>query len=99
MTKAYAVGHIFVTNEKNYVSEYASKAGVTLEAFGGRYIVRGGEISYDEGNELSARSVVIEFPDRQSALGWIHSEQYQAIIRHRKDNSTGTFVIVDGVSL
>ena len=98
VTKAYAVGHIFVTDEQRYVSEYASKAGATLEAFGGRYIVRAGEISYDESNGPGARSVGVEFPDRQSALGWVHSEQYQTIAKHRRANSSGTFIIVDGVS-
>jgi uncharacterized protein (DUF1330 family) len=29
---------------------------------------------------------------------WYHSEAYQAIIHHRKNNSTGNLILVDGYS-
>jgi uncharacterized protein (DUF1330 family) len=39
---------------------------------------------------------VIEFPSREIAEAWYHSEAYQAIIQHRTDNSTGALTLVDG---
>jgi uncharacterized protein (DUF1330 family) len=45
------------------------------------------------------RNVVLEFPSREQAEAWYHSDAYQAIIHHRKDNSTGNLILVDGYSL
>jgi len=41
--------------------------------------------------------VIIEFPHRAAAIAWEESEQYQAILPGRTDNSAGNVVIVDGV--
>ncbi len=50
MTKAYVIAHLTLTNPDRFMSEYMSKVGAVVEAFGGRYLVRGGEISYQEVN-------------------------------------------------
>ena len=97
MTKAYLMLHITLTNPDRFMSEYVSKVGEVVEAFGGKYLVRGGEISYQEGESLGDTTVVIEFPSRDAALAWESSEQYQAIIKGRTENSTGPVIIIDGV--
>jgi len=79
------------------MADYGSKGEATVNAFGGRFLVRGGEVSYQEGEVLGDINVVIEFPDRAAAISWEESEQYQAILPGRTDNSVGNVVIVDGV--
>ena len=79
------------------MSEYMSKVGAVVEAFGGKYLVRGGDISYQEGESLGYRTVVIEFPSREAAHAWDGSEQYQSIVKARTENSTGPVIIIDGV--
>ena len=69
----------------------------TGEAFGGQFLVRGGEVSYREGEPIGDIEVVIEFPDRAAAIAWEESEQYQSILPGRTNNSVGKVVIVDGV--
>ena len=68
-----------------------------IESFGGKYLVRGGEFSYPEGECLEDLSIVIEFPSRDAAHAWGGSEQYQAIVKGRTENSTGPVFIIDGV--
>ena len=81
------------------MSEYMSKVGAVVEAFGGKYLVRGSDISYQEGESLGDRTVVIEFPSRDVAHAWGGSEQYQAIVKGRTENSTGPVIVIDGVPI
>jgi uncharacterized protein (DUF1330 family) len=97
MTKAYVIAHLTPTNPDRFMSEYMSKVGAVTEAFGGKYLVRGGDISYQEGESLGDRTVVIEFPSADAAHAWESSEQYQAIVKARTENSTGSVIIIDGV--
>ena len=97
MPKAYVIAHVTVTNQERFKAEYGSKVGATLDAFGGSFLVRGGEVSYQEGESLGDINVVIEFPDRAAAIAWEESEQYQAILHGRTDNTIGNVAIVDGV--
>ncbi|MEM8951866.1 MAG: DUF1330 domain-containing protein, partial [Pseudomonadota bacterium] len=64
---------------------------------GGRYIVRGGEVTPLEGELSAPRLVIIEFEDRSAAERWYHSDEYQQILPLRLNNANGTAVIVDGV--
>ena len=97
MPKAYAIAHVTFTNREKFMADYGSKVEATINAFGGKFLVRGGEVSYQEGEALGDINVVIEFPDRAAAISWEESEQYQAILPGRTDNSVGNVVIVDGV--
>lgn len=94
MTKAYVIGQISITNPEGYAA-YAAQVPQTIAAFGGKYLVRGGNASLLEGQSMGQRNVVLEFPSREIAQAWYASEAYQAIIQHRTDNATGTLVLVD----
>ena len=98
MSKAYLVGQITVTNPQAYAA-YSAQVPHTIAAFGGKYLVRGGLATQMEGQAQGERNVVIEFPSREIAEAWYHSEAYQAIIAHRTQNSTGALVLVDGYDL
>lgn len=95
MTKAYLIGQITVTNPEGY-AHYASQVPQTIAAFGGKYLVRGGQATQLEGLPQGDRNVVVEFPSREVAQAWYASEAYQAIIQHRTNNSTGALALVDG---
>ena len=95
MSKAYLIGHITITHPPAY-AVYASQVPNTLAAFGGKYLVRGGNATPVEGDTLGERHVVIEFPSREAAEAWYASAAYQAIVKHRTDNATGSLVLVDG---
>lgn len=95
MTKAYLVGNITITNPEGY-AHYQKLVPKTISEFGGSYLVRGGTATQIEGESLGGRNVVLEFPSRAQAQAWYDSDAYQSIIHHRKNNSTGNLILVDG---
>ena len=97
MPRAYAIGHVTLTNAEKFMADYGSKVEATIKAFGGQFLARGGEVFYQEGEPLGEINVIVEFPDRAAAIAWEESEQYQAILPGRTDNSVGGILIMDGV--
>ncbi len=95
--KAYVV-HEIVVHDPDGFAAYASQSPATVEAFGGRYIVRGGNGVSLVGAPPEPRTVVIEFPSRQAALDWFASPAYQAIYPMRAAASTSRVFVVDGVA-
>lgn len=99
MTKAYIVGQVTITNAEGY-AKYSAVVPGTIQAHGGKYLVRGGgQVSQLEGVSQGERRVVIEFPSRQAAEVWYHSPEYQAILPLRQANSAGHIALVDGLAL
>ena len=93
--KCYTVGHINITNMEGY-KVYGAAVPATIAKHGGKYLCRGGDYTLVEGSMENDRHVVIEWPSRAVAEGWYNSPEYQAIIRHRLDNSSGDLLLVDG---
>jgi uncharacterized protein (DUF1330 family) len=98
MPKAYAIAHVTMINLEKFTEQYGSKIEDTIKAFGGMFLVRGGSISYTEGEKLGDLNVVVEFPDIASALAWNNSYEYQAILPGRTQNAITNFIIIDGVA-
>lgn len=92
---AYFIANISVTDPEGY-QEYADRAPETIAEHGGKYIVRAGDQQVMEGDWQPNRLVVIEFPNREMAMKWYNSPDYQAILPLRQANSSGSIVLVDG---
>jgi uncharacterized protein (DUF1330 family) len=93
---AYAIAHMRQVTMGPQIVEYLQKIDATLEPFGGRFIVHGGDLEVIE-NEWPGHLIVIEFPDLEDARGWYNSPAYRRILRLRTDNSHADVVLVDGV--
>jgi uncharacterized protein (DUF1330 family) len=83
-------------NDESLFSEYRKAVPATLEAFGGKFVVRGGALQRLEGEWPHARLVVIEFPSRAAAEGWYRSAEYQKIIGLRLGSAVTNLIIVEG---
>ena len=59
------------------LKEYAIKAKPAVEKFSGKFLVRGGKNRTNDGIE-SPRTVVVEFPDYNTAVKCYDSTEYQA---------------------
>jgi uncharacterized protein (DUF1330 family) len=94
---AYAVAHLRSLRMGPDIVRYLERIDDTLEPFGGRFLVHGGQAAVLEG-EWPGDLIVIEFPNRDSATAWYESAAYQEILPLRTDNSDGSAIIVDGVS-
>jgi len=91
-----AVGHLRNVAIGPEIAEYLRWIDGTLMPFGGHFLVHGGPTESLEGT-WTGDLVIIEFPDRERALGWYHSEAYQAILPLRTRNAEGEVVLVDTV--
>ena len=58
------------------LKEYAIKARVAVEKYKGKFLIRGGRSTSNEG-EKSPRTVVIEFPSFDQANIFYKSKEYQ----------------------
>lgn len=95
MSLAYEIHEVVVSDPEAY-AEYAKLAAPTVTAHGGRYIVRGGNGSAVAGEPPAARVVILEFPDRETAVAWRASPGYQAALKIREAASTSRVYLVDG---
>ena len=64
-----------ITNEDK-LKEYAVKARTAVEKYKGKFLIRGGKTTTNEG-EASPRTVVIEFPSYEDANLFYNSKEYQ----------------------
>ncbi len=93
---AYVIAEVEITDPDTF-EEYRKLVPPTLEAFGGRYVVRGGAVAGLEGGWQPQRMVVIEFDDAERAKAWHGSEVY-APARALREASTNTrMIVVEGV--
>jgi len=77
--------------------EYARGTPGSLEPFGGRFLVRGGQTEVREGDWEFERLVVVEFRDMDLARAWYESEEYQRLKVIRERHSSAEMVFVEGV--
>jgi uncharacterized protein (DUF1330 family) len=74
--KGYVVCvYIFISSEEK-LKEYADKAKTAVEKYKGKFIIRGGRATTNEGEE-SPRTVVIEFSSYDEANLFYNSKEYQ----------------------
>ena len=64
-----------ISNEEK-LKEYAVKAKAAVEKYEGRFVIRGGKTTTNEG-EKSPRTVVIEFSSYDKANSFYNSQEYQ----------------------
>ena len=93
---AYVVVDVEVTDPAGF-DEYRSQVPATIARYGGRYIVRGGEMETLEGTWAPKRVVILEFPDRAAAKAWWSSSEYAAAKALRQRCARTELIIVDGV--
>ena len=76
---------------------YKQLTPATLQAHGGRFLVRGGPTVLLEGERPPGRIVVLEFPDMAAAQAWWHSPEYAPAKALRQRASVSWMVAAEGV--
>ena len=94
---AYIVSRVKL-HDREAMQRYMTEAPATVAAFGGRYLVRGGDVVALEGAWEHERMVVVEFPDRRSALAWYESEIYRPLRELRQASAEAVILLAEGVS-
>jgi uncharacterized protein (DUF1330 family) len=91
----YMVFNEQVTDQSKF-DTYRQQAGPLISRYGGRFLVRGGNVTTLEGNPGLHRVVIIEFDDMAAARRFYDSDEYGPLIRLRQSASTGYAAIVEG---
>lgn len=94
--KAILIAMVQVNDPETY-KKYTAKTPEIIHKYGGRFLVRGGQVDTIEGNPFGQRLVILEFPSRQAIHNFYHSAEYQAILTYRQQSSTATFIVADAV--
>ena len=74
--KGYWVAVYNKIENTDKLKEYGAKAKLAVEKYSGKFLVRGGNKRTNEGED-SPRTVVIEFPDFDTAIKCYDSKEYQ----------------------
>jgi uncharacterized protein (DUF1330 family) len=92
---AYIIVNVTINDPSRY-DEYKQLATPTVEAYGGRFIVRGGATDVLEGEWQPGRVVVLEFPDSDRAKAWWSSPEYAPAKEIRQAIATTDMIVVEG---
>lgn len=87
MPKGYIIAELTVTNPGPEFDEYREKVQETVDAFGGRFLVRTADPELLEGAGPAGRAVIIEFDSPDRAIAWYHSAEYKKILPLRLRNA------------
>ena len=82
---AYMVVQVKVTDPEKYAA-YREAVPAVVQAFGGRYVVRGGAVEVLEGSHDGRRVVLFEFPSVEAIKRFWHSPEY-AKVKPLRDNA------------
>ena len=93
---AYVIVETDIIDPEQYERYKAASPGA-VEAGGGRFVVRGGELAVLEGEWRPSRLVVLEFPDLETAKAFYDSELYREAKALREGAANLRMVAVEGV--
>jgi uncharacterized protein (DUF1330 family) len=88
----------FELTDPEGIKPYSARVDATFAPFGGRYVVRGGQIAPLEGEAPKGRIVMIAFPSMERAQAWYNSPAYREIMPIRHKTTKSRVFIVEGTA-
>lgn len=95
---AYLIARVEVTDWNRY-RDYTKATPAAIRRFGGKFIVRGGEMVTLEGPPETHRVVIIEFSSLARAKAFYHSQEYSRVKKLREGAATGQLIAIDGYTI
>ena len=92
---AFVVVQIAIEDPSDY-ERYKALAPPSIAAYGGRYVVRGGNSEVLEGSWQPARLVVLEFPSATQARAWWSSPEYAPAKALRRRCAQTEMLLIEG---
>jgi uncharacterized protein (DUF1330 family) len=93
---AFVIVEFTVKDPEMYREKYAPIAGQTAKAYGGEVIAAGTwEALHGDGSLTSG--ALVRFAERETALGWYSSPEYQELIDVRGVAMDARFSLLDGL--
>ncbi len=91
----YIIVEIKINDPVQY-EEYRKLTPISLAAYQGKFIVRGGKTETLEGDWDPQRIVVLEFPNTELAKKWWASEEYAPAKAIRQRTAKTKMILVEG---
>ena len=94
-----AYGYVIVDmniSDMDAYKQYMAAAPASIQAAGGEYLVRGGQLQAMEGDWQPRRLVMLEFPSMAQAQAWLDSPEYAPARRLRQLSANSRMVVIDG---
>lgn len=93
---AYVISETTIIDDAAF-DRYRSLAAASIAHFGGRYLIRGGNVTAVEGAwPADQRLIVVEFPTMARALEWYESPEYAKALAIRGQALRRRLVFVEG---
>jgi len=92
----FIIVQVDVTDPEAFAT-YRDQVPPTLEPFGGKYMVRGGEQDVLEGDWAAARTVVLRFPSVERAKAWHASDIYEGPKALRQSAAKTNMLVIEGL--
>lgn len=94
--KYYAIAELDVT-DRGWVKAYIENVTPMIARFGGRYLSRTNRIEKLEGERKVPQVIVlVEWPSKEAAETFYHSEEYRPYLESRKAGAINHFVLLPG---
>ena len=93
---AYIIADSNITDTVAY-DRYRALVPAAVAAYGGRFLVRGGEVTALEGDWSPRRVVIMEFPDTAAAKAFYDSPAYRDARKLREGAAHIDMIAVAGV--
>ena len=93
---AYITAQVTIHDRETY-GKYEAGFMEIFAPLGGKLLAVEESPTVLEGDWDCTRTIIAEFPDRQSALAWYKSDAYQALMQHRLAASTGSIALLAGL--
>lgn len=93
---AYVITDVEITNADLF-GEFFKRVTSTVEAHGGKFVARGGEIEVIMGEWTPKRLAILEFDNVQQVHAWLNSPEYVALDNIRSGSSNINMVVVEGL--
>ncbi len=95
---AYFFFDVLEITDHPKVEQYLAGVFATVEQYGGRYLVLGGEADVVEGDWRPVYPVLVEFSDRQQAQRWYFSPEYRPLKALRVTATRSNAVCLEGAA-
>lgn len=93
----YVIVDVTIRDVERYLT-YMAQVAPAIEAAGGRYLARGGELTSYEGDWRPARIVLLEFPSQQAWESFYYGAEYEQIKPIRDEVSSAHMVGIEGLA-
>jgi uncharacterized protein (DUF1330 family) len=93
---AYVVVEFTVKDPDVYRDQYSATAGRTAKEHGGE-VVAAGQWQVLHGDGSLTSGALVRFADREAAVGWYNSPEYQQLVDVRSVAMDARFSLLDGL--